>query len=437
MASTTKLIVYNATLRELGSAPLADTTTANTRLAELDGAWDHAIEYVLSLRDWGFARRRATLTGVADTSFPPYTYRYTKPSDYLRKCWLKDDAETEYQVDHAEIAAVFYALQDSALIEYVSDHSDNYNPANWPPHFTRVLTLFLASLVAQKLARAGAGDVGMLDGKMSKALEEADTFESVFLTNVAIDPDRQPVFRRALEFLGQELAGTVQVHAHTDMLRWHMNRAWTHALRYVLEQGAWNFATRRLVLQSGGTEDPLVSDLPTGFFWWLPTFNSNAAEASTDTQETSQIDEFEYGFTLPSSFLHKIWVKADVNHDMECKYKFMGNALYTNVNPTIMEYIALDGDSGDPTRWSANFMEAVAAYLAYLVCTEIVVVQGKKGARIEANQLRDKLMSVYRMKLSDAKLRDAIQQETMKIPLGRFARSRMGSIGSTSIRRYN
>jgi len=436
MAATTKLIIYNAVLRELGSAPVADTSTANTRQYELNAAWDHAVEYVLALRDWGFARRRATLTGTADTSFPPYTYRFAKPSDYLRKCWVKSSAVDEFQVDHAEIAAVFYALQSSALIEYVSDHADNYNPANWPPHFTRVLTLYLASLVSSKLARAGAGEIGMLDGKMSSALDEADTFEAIFLTNTAIPTERQPVFRRALEFLGQELAGTVQVHAHTDMLRWHMNRAWDHALKYVLEQGAWNFATRRLNLQNGVAPDPLVSDLPSGFFWWLPAFNSVEASASVTSTEAN-IDEFEYGYRLPSSFLHKLWVKADVQHDMECKYKFMGNVLYTDVNPTIMEYVALDGDSGDPANWSANFLETVAAYLAYLVCTEIVVLQGKKGAKIEANQLRDKLQAVYRMKLSDAKLRDAIQQETQKVPLGRFARSRMGSIGSTSLRRYN
>lgn len=437
MAATTKLIVWNAALRELAAAPLTDTTTANTRQYELNAAWDHAVEYVLSLRDWGFARRRATLTGVADTSFPPYTYRYTKPSDYLRKCWIKSAAVDEYQVDHAEIAAVFYALQSTALIEYVSDHSDNYNPANWPPHFTRVLTLHLASLVSPKLARAGAGEVGMLDGKTSKALDEADKYESVFLTNVAIDEDRQPVFRRALEFLGQELAGSVQLHAHTDMLRWHMNRAWDHALRYVLEQGAWNFATRRFYLQSGGTPDPIVSDSASGFFWFLPIMNGGTSEGADDEDEMSPADEYDYGYALPSTFVHKIWIKGDVRHDYECDHKIMGRAIYANVSPAVMEFVSLDSSSSDPTAWSASFMEAVAAYLAYLVCTEIVVTEGKNGFKVGANQLRDALMTVYRMKLSDAKLRDALQQQPKRPPPGRFVQARMGGLGTTSIRRYN
>jgi hypothetical protein len=64
MVATTKLIVFNDVLRELGGHPLANLTNANTRLSELTGAFDHAIEFMLAKMDWGFARRRATLTGV-------------------------------------------------------------------------------------------------------------------------------------------------------------------------------------------------------------------------------------------------------------------------------------------------------------------------------------------------------------------------------------
>lgn len=114
MAATTKLILFNESLREIGSQPLANLTNANTRLAELNGAFDHAIEFMLSKLDWGFARRRATLTGVTDNSFPPYLYRYSKPADYLRKCWIKLAAANANQFDHAEVGAVFYGFEPTA-----------------------------------------------------------------------------------------------------------------------------------------------------------------------------------------------------------------------------------------------------------------------------------------------------------------------------------
>lgn len=423
MAVTSKLIVFNDALRELGSQPLANLTTANTRLAELNGAFDHAVEYMLSKLDWGFARRRATLTGVTDNSFPPYTYRYTKPTDYLRKCWVKKSAADSIQIDHAEVGAAIYGFELDALIEYVSDHADNYDPANWPPHFTRCAVLYLAQLTAPKLARAGGDILGMLEGKLQSALGEAEGFEAVFLTNGQIPANRQPVMRRALEFLGQVLAGSVPVMSQADKLRWHMNEAWDHCLKYVLEQGAWNFATRRVTMTGGSQPVPggVHEDIIEGYS--LPPPSEVAQPPSMP-----DMSGFLYGFALPDDFLHKIWIKADANHDLECAHQFMRDAVYTNVVPVVMEYIAWDEDSTDPGEWSANFLEAFAAYLALTVSPEIVLEQGAKGRlRINANEIRQKLEQVYMAKLSDAKLRDAIQQYPHMQPAGNWVRARMGS----------
>ncbi len=419
MAITSKLTVWNAALRELGAESLADTTTASTVQYHLNGAWDHAIELTLALLDWGFARRRFAVTGTADTAFPPFTYRMAKPSDYLRKCWIKNLADDDDQIDHAEIAAVFYAFQNTGLLEYISDHADNYDPANWPPHFTRVLTLHLAELVAPKLARAGSGDLGMLDGKKQAALADAERFESVFITNVAIATNRKPVMRRALELMGQSLSGSVAIHDQGDKLRWAMNRAWTHSVQYVLEQGAWNFATRRATLTGGDQVIPgdVVSGVTEGY----------SVAPATEDAETVDRTGYDYVYALPDDFLHKIWVKPDVSATFECKHQFIGEYLCTNYTPVILEYISDDAEAVDPGNWSANFLEVVAAYLALTVAPELYVEQGKKGGvRVDASQVRQKLEMVYKQKLADAKLRDAIQQFPQELPPGRFVQARLG-----------
>ena len=79
------------------------------------------------------------------------------------------------------------------------------------------------------------------------------------------------------------------------------------------------------------------------------------------------------------------------------------------------------------------FETAVAAYLALMVTPELVIEQGRKSARITANDLRGKIESVFLAKLSDAKMRDAMQQEPKALPPGRFVRARMGA----SLSRYN
>ena len=434
MAATTKLILFNEALRELGSQPLLNLTNANTRLQELDGAFNHAVEYMLAKLDWGFARRRSTLTGTSDTSFPPYTYRYTKPSDYLRKCWVKTAANAAHQANHAEVGAVIYGYDATVLIEYVSDHADNYDPANWPPHFTRCAALYLAQLTAPKLARAGGDIVGMLEGKLQTALADADAFEAIHLTNALIPTNRQPVMRRALEFMGQALSGSVPVMAQADKLRWHMNESWDHCLKYVLEQGAWNFATRRVTL-TGGTE-PVPGDVVDEI---IEGYSLPPAEEEEAASTLPDMAGFDYGFVLPDDFLHKIWIKGDANHDRECHHQFMRDAVYTRVNPVVMEYIAWDDDSTNPGEWSANFLEVVAAYLALTVVPELVIEEGAKGRlRVNASDMRSRLEAVYMMKLSDAKLRDAIQQEPLMPPLGNYARARMGSVGTSGLlRRLN
>jgi hypothetical protein len=431
MAATTKLIVYNNALREIASAPLADTTTANTRLYELDGAWDHAIEHVLAMHVWSFARRRATLTGIADSvSFPPYLYSFTKPSDYLRKHWFKSDATDANQVDHVEVAAAFYGMVGTGLLEYVSDDSSNYDPANWPAHFTRVLTLYLASLVAPKLARAGADDLGRLNAQMQEAMDYALQQEALFATNVQISTDREPTMRRALEFLGQTLAGTVSIHNHADKLRWHMNGSWDHAVQYVLELGAWNHASRRVLLTLN------TQPIPGDTLSWIEGYSVGPASEASAADNLPAISEWDYGFQLPDDFLHKIWLKSDANHDYEAPHQFLNGNVYTRDEYAVMEYVSNDTDAVDPTRWSMSFRETVAAYLALLVSPEILAETDRKGQiKINANEIRQKLEAVFAQRLSDAKMRDAIQQYPKQPPYGRFVQARRGSIGTSGLRR--
>ena len=431
MAATTKLIVYNDTLRELGSHPLANTSSANTRLQELDGAFNHAVEYILSRVDWNFAKRRATLTGVADTSFTPYTYRYARPSDYLRKVWIKTAANDEFQIDHAETGAVFYGFLSSAVIEYMSDHADNYEPANWPPQFTRCIVLYLAMLVGPKLGRTGDDDAKAWYQKLDMALADAERIEAVYTVNSQVATERHPVIRRAIEMLGQQIAGTTLINSRVDELRWAMNKAWAHSVRYVLEQGAWNFAAKRAVFSSGESGDTNIpSDSVVGIIEGY-----SVAPASTD--DPLDVSGFSYSYALPTDFRHKIWIKGDVAHDFECRHQRLGGYMFTNNDPCVMEYVAEDSYTTDPDNWPATFMEVVASFLALTVAPELVVDEGGKGGRIKAPQIRDKLEALYSRKLSDAKTKDAIQQEPKTIPLGRFARSRFGSIGTTSVRRYN
>ena len=425
MSATTKIIVYNDVLREIGSHPLADLVSTNTRLTELDGRFNHAVEYLLAKVDWNFAKRRASLTGVSDTSFTPYTYRYSRPSDYLRKVWIKTAADDEFQIPHTESGAVIYGFESAAKMEYVSDHADNYDPANWPPQFTRCMVLYLALLVGPKLARTGDNEAKSWNEKLGAALSDAESQEAVFAINAQIATNRTTTMRRAIELLGQQLAGTVNLNNRVDQLRWSMNKAWTHTVRYVLSEGAWNFATKRALYKNAEAGDANVpADTVDGII-------EGYSVGPADDEDPIDISGYDYSYPLPTDFLHKIWIKGAVAHDLECDHQIMGQHIFTNYDPAILEYIAENTDTTDPDNWPPLFLDAIAAHLALTVAPAFVIEDSGRGkARITQNGVRQKLEQVYRDKLADAKMKDAIQQYPKATPLGKFARARFGSGGT-------
>lgn len=422
MASTTKLIVYNDALRELAAAPIADLVTANKSLQTLNTAYDQAVEYVLAKQDWNFARRRATLATTADVTFPPYTVHYTKPTDYLRKVWIKRAGDDEFQTEHAEIASTIYGHVNSPVMEYITDASSVYDPANWPPHFTRICVLYLALLVGPAIARAGGDEIKALYDKLSQAEAVATQAEAVFTPGTVIPEDRVPTMRRAIEMMGQSLGGSLAVYSHVDKLRWHMQKSWDHSVKFVLEQGAWNFATRRATLTDG-------TELVPGDVYSIVEGYSVAPAVDTDPDDLPDMAGFDYGYPLPDGFLHKIWLKFDANDVDECPHQFMRSAVYSNYEPIVLEYIAEDSHSTDPDNWPATFLDAVAAHLAMTIATEYVVETGGKGASVRADQVRPRLEENFLRKLSDAKNKDAIQQYPKSLPMGTYARARMGASG--------
>lgn len=421
--SAARLIAFNHALAELGSHPLSNLTTPNTRLHELDARWESAINYVLAQADWNFARARATLTTASSGGFPPYTKEYAKPSNYLRKCWIRAAADDEFQIDHAETAAKFFGFVDDPIIEFISNSADNRNPANWPPQFTRAVSLYLAFLVAPKLARAGDDVLQRLWKQFQQIVSQAQTQESVFSVNGQVATERLPVIRRGIEIIGQIYAGHPAVLNRADYLRWQMNKSWTQAVRYCLEQAAWNFATKRAEFTNGEAgEAAIPSDAVSGIIEGYSVPNGG-----TDT-DLVDFAGWQFGYPLPTDFRHKIWIKADANIPVEIPHQILRDYIFCNYDPAVLEYIAEDSWTVDPDNWPATFVEVVASCLAMTVAPDIMESDRKTPMP------RERLERFYLSKLADAKVKDAVQQYPVQPPAGSFARARHGS--SFSRRRH-
>lgn len=388
MAITSKIIIWNEVLRELGDHPLADTTTVTATQKVLNDSWDHAVEYVLSRRDWNFARRRATLTGTTDTTYPPYTRRYARPTDYLRKVWLKAHADDEFQLPHAEVAAIIYGFELTAQLEYVTDAATVYDPVNWPPQFTRVLVLYLAMLCSPKIGRQGMGEAQVWHQKIGAALQEAERLEAVTTLNVAIDTARNPVIRRAIEVLGQRLDGHGGVRSDVDALRWQINRGWVGFVSAVLEQAPWNFALRRA------------------------TMTSSASTA---------FPPYSYRFERPADFLKRVWIREVATDAHEADYAEAGGAFYAFAGTKVIEYISADAAALCPTNWPASFSELVAVYIAAQLAPAGTISSDDQGRPQRSAGPRDGLLQQFAAMLEPARLAEASQHQTKQVPAARRA----------------
>jgi hypothetical protein len=139
-----------------------------------------------------------------------------------------------------------------------------------------------------------------------------------------------------------------------------------------------------------------------------------------------RLSDFDYAFHLPDDYLHKVWAKASARDYEELDNQIIGLMLFASSDTVLLEYIGQDAELIEPAAWSAVFTEAVAAYLALMTAPELVIESDGKNGRINAPQIRDRLMVNYERKLSDARMRDTVQQQVAMTPPGRFIRARMG-----------
>ncbi|MBA2708005.1 MAG: hypothetical protein H0U59_09400 [Gemmatimonadaceae bacterium] len=218
----TILGTYNDALRLIGADLLASTTEdAESRYA-LDEAWDRSILFVLRQASWRHALVTESLTGSTGSVIPGFTYKFSKPANWLRTNAIFVVSTTrEVPIDVKDQGILFYAHQTPIVLRYVTKAAAGIDPALWPEHFAKALAAYLAFQVCERLT----GD----------ANKTASLFQ--FYENA----------------LGEALVRDAM--PESTWLRHQLNGALLPAVRYVLEQHSWHFAIVTTSL-AGSTTTP-------------------------------------------------------------------------------------------------------------------------------------------------------------------------------------
>lgn len=169
---TSKLTLYNGSLRLLGERRLLTLTEDRPARRYLDDAWDDGlVDDALEQGFWNFATRSVEMQASASVE-PEFGYRYAfqKPDDYIRTAALCTDEFFKHTLnEYTDEAHYWFADYDTLYLQYISNDVDyGLNMANWPGTFVALVEAMLADEVKELVT----GNDGKYD-RIKKALKDA------------------------------------------------------------------------------------------------------------------------------------------------------------------------------------------------------------------------------------------------------------------------
>jgi hypothetical protein len=205
--------------------------------------------------------------------------------------------------------------------------------------------------------------------------------------------DKLQVYNGALLHLGATTLATLTEERKSRRV---LDEIWAAgAVRYCLEQGYWNFATRTIKIEATPSLEPDFG--------------------------------YRYAFTKPLDFVRLVSISLDEyltiplnNFSDEDSYWF------ANCDVLYVSYVSDDVNYGASLgNWTETFTRFVELYLA-----------SRSSASITHDStIVSKVEKLYKDALSTAKTKDATNQGAKETPLGKLARARLGG-RHTSFRNY-
>jgi hypothetical protein len=143
-----KVGLANMALDILGVDNIASLTENSNAARKVNARIDDAIEAVLEMSDWTFARKIAALANLENDDWTErYSFKYDLPNDMLKAIRLVPsiDAANSYPIPYALANGFLYTDEDPARLQYTYKNAD---VSSWPMSFTETVAAYLA----QKLA---------------------------------------------------------------------------------------------------------------------------------------------------------------------------------------------------------------------------------------------------------------------------------------------
>lgn len=138
---------------------------------------DGAIDAVLEMSNWTFARKVAALAEVDNLDWTErYERKYNLPSDMIKAVKLVPalDIPNDYPIAYDLMNGALYTDEAEARLRYIYRHTDT---TAWPMSFTETVAAYLARALAMPLTRKRANFIDA-DALLARYLADAVQYDA-------------------------------------------------------------------------------------------------------------------------------------------------------------------------------------------------------------------------------------------------------------------
>lgn len=171
-----KVEIANMALDALGVERIASLTENSSPARIVNTRIDQAIDAVLEMSDWTFARSIVALAGEANDWTQRYELKYHIPNGVLKAIRLvpEFDEPNRVPIPFALANDALYTNEPNAVLQYTRRHTDT---PSWPMAFAEAVSFYLARACAYPLTRKRAMFVDM-DALLVRQVEKAIEYDA-------------------------------------------------------------------------------------------------------------------------------------------------------------------------------------------------------------------------------------------------------------------
>lgn len=384
--AVSKLGIYNGASQLIGERRLNTLMDDTEHRYELDSIWElGAVNYCLEQVKPTFATRTLKLESTTPSDEHDLDNVHTLPSDFVAIVELYSDSKLDqplmrYINDGSTISCEYTTV----YLRYISSSVvDNYT--NWSASFVNVLTVYIATELAERLnSDSKELLLQQYDSRLKKALELENQKEPSLRskpTSVTLTQTWLNIYNDALLILGLERLTDVNGDSNSrSVIDTAINSGLVETL---LENKGWQWAIKSEKL----THDPSLESE-----WG-----------------------YRYSFRLPSD-VHRfdgIWYDEYFSSPIK-GYEQENNIIFTDVTECYIQYVS-KSYLKNPDGWRPSFKRYVAAKIAYDTYT---VLGGDK----------ERVLATYDQREREALSIDAQQSPPHILTTGNWVRQRRSSL---------